>query len=128
MPPDVCAQKRLVLVADDDPDSREAIAEILHIEGFAVVMAGNGKQALELARAANPSVVLLDLMMPIVSGLDFLRYRKARPELAKIPVIVVSAVIDLKLGAEAHGADAILQKPVDIVRLVNLIKQFSAGG
>jgi CheY-like chemotaxis protein len=123
---DSSSEKALVLVVDDDPDTREAMTELLQIQGFAVLAAGNGREALELLKVENPSVVLLDLMMPVISGWEFLRYRKAQPELAKIPVIVTSAVIDRAAGAHAEGADEILLKPVDIEKLLKLVKRFSA--
>src|SRR5215469_13688517 len=126
MPSDAFAEKPLVLVVEDSEDTREAMAEILQIEGFAVSTAENGQQALEVLRGENPCVVLLDLMMPIMSGWEFLRYRKERQELAKIPVIVISAMMDEAAGARAEGADEFLRKPMDIPTLVNVVKRLSA--
>jgi two-component system, chemotaxis family, chemotaxis protein CheY len=120
------SQTLLVLVVDDDPDARDAMAELLQLQGFSVLAAGNGHEALEVLKVENPNVVLLDLMMPVVSGWEFLRRRKAHPELARIPVIVTSAVIDRVVGAQAEGADAVLLKPINIEKLLNLVKQLSA--
>jgi CheY-like chemotaxis protein len=119
---------RLVLVVDDDQDAREAMAELLQIQGYEVLAAGNGQEALELLKVENPCVVLLDLMMPVISGWEFLRHRKAQPKLAKIPVIVTSAVIDRAASAHAEGANEVLLKPVDIEKLLKLVRRFSAKG
>jgi CheY-like chemotaxis protein len=124
MQPDPHSEKHLVLVVDDDRDVCDAMTEFLRIQGFAVLSAGNGQEALDLLKVENPCVVLLDLMMPVISGWDFLRYRKGQPELAKIPVIVTSAVIDRVQDAHAEGADGILLKPVNIDKLVKLVKRF----
>ena len=125
MESDLCSQKALVLIVDDDQDGREALTEFLQIQGFAVLAAANGQEALELLKVENPCVVLLDLMMPVISGWEFLRHRKAQPELSRIPVIVTSAVIDRAESAHAEGADEVLLKPVDTERLVKLVKRFS---
>ena len=125
MESDSISETPLVLVVDDDPDAREAMAELLQIQGFAVLAAGNGHEALELMKVENPRVVLLDLMMPVLSGWEFLRRRKAQPELARIPVIVTSAVIDRAVGAQADGADAVLRKPIDIEKLMKLVRRLS---
>jgi len=127
MPPDALANRPLILVVEDDQDTLEAIATILDIEGFKVLTAGNGQEALELLKTHNPGVVLLDLMMPVLSGWEFLRHRRMQPQLAKIPVILTSAVIDGATGAQAEGADAVLRKPVDIAQLVGLVRRLSAG-
>jgi CheY-like chemotaxis protein len=125
MESDLTSERARVLVVDDDQDAREAMTELLQIQGFRVVEACNGQEALDLMMAENPSVVLLDLMMPVLNGWEFLRRRKAQPQLARIPVIVTSAVIDRAVGAEAEGADEVLVKPLDIERLVKLVKHFS---
>ena len=80
-----------VLVVDDDASIRRLIIAALRREGYAFVEAANGKEALEIMRRNPPSVVLLDLMMPILSGWDVLRERSRDPELLQIPVILVSA-------------------------------------
>jgi CheY-like chemotaxis protein len=124
MDSDSCSQKRLVLIVDDNEDAREALAEIFQIDGFAVLTAANGQEALELLKIEHPCVVLLDLMMPVMNGWEFLRRRKAQPELAKIPVIVISAVLDRAAGAQAAGADAVLIKPMNLDNLATLVNDF----
>jgi CheY-like chemotaxis protein len=108
-----------VLVVDDESDIREAVAELLEDEGYDVIDAGDGAEALRMARQYHPSVVLLDLMMPGMSGWEFCAKRKDDPELAHIPVIVLSAL------GRVQGLDAVgyLQKPFELDDLLTAVRQ-----
>jgi CheY-like chemotaxis protein len=82
----------LVLVVDDDIEVRECIRFLLMDEGFRVESASNGREALDLMlNGLRPSVIVLDLMMPVMSGQEFLAQLAREPELRAIPVVVVSA-------------------------------------
>jgi CheY-like chemotaxis protein len=82
-----------VLVVEDDPDLREMMEQLLHLEGFAPLTAPNGREALNLLDAGAPvKVILLDLMMPVMDGWEFRRQQRANPKLAHIPVVVMSAI------------------------------------
>jgi CheY-like chemotaxis protein len=108
-----------ILVVDDERDIREAIAELLEEEGYDVEAAGDGAEALDKARACHPVVVLLDLMMPVMNGWEFRARQRGDPELASIPVIVVSA-----LGKVADvEAAAYLQKPFELDALLDAVKR-----
>src|SRR5690349_13013066 len=97
------SQPFLVLVAEDDDDLREALAELLDIHGFQVVSAVDGQHALEqLAQGPAPCAILLDWLMPRVNGESFLRERAESSALSSIPVFVVSAT-------HAPAADARIQ-------------------
>ena len=86
---------RRILVVEDDRDIRESLQDLLEVEGYAVTTAENGRDALEqLQRMDAPSVILLDLMMPVMSGDEFLRELRKDGALASIPVLVVSAWTD----------------------------------
>jgi CheY-like chemotaxis protein len=101
-----------VLVVDDDDAIREVIAEVLRDEGYEVICARNGLQALdELNKEHHPDLVLLDLMMPVMSGWEVLEQLQASDELSRIPVVVVSAMT-------APGVSEHLSKPVDLDRLL----------
>jgi CheY-like chemotaxis protein len=102
-----------VLVVDDDDAIREIMAEILRDEGYDVVCAGNGAQALNELRKEpeHTDLMLLDLMMPVMSGWELLEELQASSPLSRIPVIVVSAMT-------APGAWAHLSKPIDLDRLL----------
>ncbi len=113
-----------VLVVDDDPDIREALADLLIDRGLPVVTAMNGADALQVIRglAAPPSVVLLDIMMPVMDGYGFLDERRADPALSAIPVAVITA---------GHGVDharigeliPVLPKPLDVARLMETVRR-----
>ncbi len=104
--------RRVVLVVDDQPDVREAIAAALAISGYEVVEAANGAEALAyLHREPPPSLILLDLMMPILTGWGFLAERARDPALRSIPVLVVSGEPDVTERLAALDA-GYLQKPV----------------
>jgi len=104
------------------------IMAALRREGYAFSEAANGKEALESMRRERPDVVILDLMMPMVSGWDVLRERASDPELLSIPVIVVSANRSAELAsAMDKGICAFLPKPFDIVALTSLVRNCMTG-
>jgi sigma-B regulation protein RsbU (phosphoserine phosphatase) len=112
-----------VLVVDDDPSIRKMIVAALRRDGYDFMEAPNGRDALDLMRAEHPDVVVLDLMMPIVSGWEVLEERASEPELKKIPVIIVSANRDPEVGAAiGQGVCAFLPKPFDIGALSALVR------
>jgi len=112
-----------VLVVDDDASIRRLIIAALRREGYAFVEAANGKEALEIMRRNHPSVVLLDLMMPVLSGWDVLQERARDPELLQIPVILVSAARGAEIAqAVDKGIYAFLPKPFDIGALSALVR------
>jgi len=112
-----------VLVVDDDPNIRKMIIAALRREGYDFSEAPNGKEALEIMREQHPSVVVLDLMMPILSGWEVLQEREQDPALREIPVIIVSAN---RAPEIAHAVDkgicAFLPKPFDIAALSALVR------
>jgi CheY-like chemotaxis protein len=114
-----------VLVVDDDPSIRKMIIAALRRDRpeYTFVEAGNGRDALDVMRDQVPDVVVLDLMMPLVSGWDVLRERADDAELKKIPVIVVSANRDPEVAmAVQSGIGAFLPKPFDIGALSALVR------
>ena len=113
-----------VLITDDALFMRVTLKNILSKCGYEIVgEAANGKEALEIMRQEHPSVVVLDLMMPIVSGWDVLRERSTDPRLLSIPVIIVSANRGPELAtAMDKGICAFLPKPFDINALGSLVR------
>ena len=98
-----------VLVVDDDPNIRRMIVAALKRDGYEFLEAPNGREALDTMRAEHPNVVVLDLMMPILSGWDVLRERAGDDALRRIPVIVISANRDPEVAtAVAQGICAFL--------------------
>jgi DNA-binding response OmpR family regulator len=108
---------KTILVADDKANVRNLVREYLEAEGFRVVIAANGREALYAARAEKPDLILLDIMMPEMSGYDFLKtYRRER----ETPVILLTAKLDETdkvLGLEL-GADDYVTKPFGMKELV----------
>ncbi|HET9595778.1 MAG TPA: response regulator [Anaeromyxobacteraceae bacterium] len=113
---------RKVLVVEDDHLIREAIAEALDEEGFEVVEAANGKEALEKLHAEPASLVLLDLMMPVMDGWQFREAQLHDPAISEIPVVVLSAVKDDRVPAERH-----FSKPCDLDELLDTVWEFTGG-
>lgn len=113
---------RPILVVDDDADIRCTLTEFLEYEGYAVETARNGREALAYLRT-HPSalLVLLDLMMPVMDGFQFRIEQKKTPELASIPVVVMTAHAALKPGA--IDVPDVLSKPLDLDRLVDAIER-----
>ena len=112
-----------VLVVDDDPSIRRMIVAALKRDGYSFLEAANGRDALDIMRSEHPDVVVLDLMMPILSGWDVLQERQNEDELKRIPIIIVSANRDPELAtAVDSGICAFLPKPFDIGALSALVK------
>jgi CheY-like chemotaxis protein len=111
-----------VLVVDDDPAILEICSDLLQTEGYTVMVATNGQQALEQIRTDPPHVVLMDIMMPVLDGVEACRLVKANPATAEIPVVLMSARTNLtRQSQELASADALVAKPFDIDHLLNTI-------
>ena len=109
-----------VLLVEDEPAQREVLAYNLQAEGFQVTQASNGEEALMLVAEAAPDLILLDWMMPLVSGLEVCRRLKMRPETRGIPIIMLSArseEVDRVRGLET-GADDYVIKPYSLIELM----------
>ncbi len=118
----MAGHRHTVLVVDDDPDVREALATYLRTEGCLVVEAEDGEVALNaLARGVDPCIVLLDLMMPGVDGWQFRAAQRREQGVAGIPVAIVSAHPDPPEVGPGGFAQAYLQKPVDFDQLLGLV-------
>jgi CheY-like chemotaxis protein len=111
--------EKTVVVVEDEPDAAEMFAEMMRVNGFRVVKSYSSGPALGIITNELPDVVILDIMMPDISGLEVLRFMRREPKLADIPVIVVSAKSmpsDIKTGLDA-GASIYLTKPVGFLDL-----------
>ena len=116
--------QKKIIVADDEPDIVELVSFNLEQEGFSVKRAFNGRQALELVRAGKPDLVILDLMMPEINGMDVCRMIRGNAATADIPVIMLTAKsdqLDKILGLEI-GADDYLTKPFHVRELVARVR------
>ena len=113
-----------VLIVEDDADLRQMMAQVLNLEGFHAVTVANGREALEYLEdhRPKPDLILLDLNMPVMDGWEFRRKQRANPNVADVPVIVVSALDPSRV--EDVAADAFLKKPLDFDRLLQLVHDY----
>lgn len=109
-----------MLVVEDDRDIREAVSAMLEAEGYVVLTAENGEEALGILARGQPCVVLLDLMMPVMNGWDFMRAMKEDRRLEDIPVVVCSAYTE----RPATGVRRVLKKPLDVNKLLAAVAEY----
>jgi CheY-like chemotaxis protein len=121
--------RKSVFIVDDDLDIREILAETLVEKGFDVTTAANGDEALRVLRtmSVRPSVILLDLMMPIMDGYQFLEQRCLDPTIACIPVAIVTAGHGVDRARLGDGLE-IIRKPFDVPRLVGILHTLGSIG
>lgn len=117
--------QKTVMIIEDEPEAAELFGEMMRVNGFRVLKMFSSAPAIPMIIQEKPDVIILDIMMPDISGLEVLRYMRREPELVSIPVIVVSAKSmpgDIKVGLEA-GASMYLNKPVGFLELKQAVEQ-----
>ena len=119
-------------MVDDEPDILTFVRLALEDEGYGVVTASNGTEALEVLQATNPSLILLDLRMPGMDGREFVhayreRESQARPEARLVPIIVVTASRLPEVDPEEMGASGVLHKPFEVDRLLESVARYVRG-
>lgn len=122
--------QRTVVVIEDEPDAAELFAEMMQNIGYEVVISLSSTSALALVSSYKPAAVILDIMMPEITGLELLKSIRKLPDLAQTPVVLVSALSlpsDIKNGLAA-GASAYLPKPVGFDELKQTIDKVVAAG
>jgi DNA-binding response OmpR family regulator len=121
-----------ILIVDDDEETREMLAALLAIQGFHTISAEDGLEALHLLRSVRrraphiPCLVLLDLMMPRLSGDEFRRAQLGDPAVAGVPVAVMSGASDAEAHGQSLGAVATLTKPFDLDVLLEVVRRYCA--
>lgn len=111
-----------ILIVEDDADIREVLVQVLEFEGYQVVSAENGREALDRLNIGEPpGLILLDLMMPVMDGWRFRDAQLQDPKLAGIPVVVLSADGNLQQKASIIHAAGYLKKPVELETLLNTV-------
>ena len=111
-----------ILVVEDHADLRDLLAVLLESEGFTVQTATNGVEALQCLDRARPSLILLDLMMPVMSGDEFRERQLADPRHCDVPVICMTAAHDGAARAARLNADEYFQKPLDFDQLLTVVR------
>jgi two-component system, chemotaxis family, chemotaxis protein CheY len=122
----VRASQRLVLVVDDDPDILQTLGLCLSSEGYRVLMAANGKEALDILESEHPSVILLDLMMPVMDGWQFVAELEHRGR-RDVPLLILSADRSVQGHARQLRASGHLAKPFDLEELLGKVQQLTSG-
>jgi CheY-like chemotaxis protein len=113
-----------LLIVEDNDMIREMFAMVLSDAGFSVITADDGYAGLDRARAERPDLILTDVEMPNLDGIQMIERLRQEPELQRIPVLVVSALhTNLLMKAVAVGASKVMQKPVELTLLIRIIKQ-----
>lgn len=115
-------QQRDILIVEDDLDIREVVVDILRLEGLPTAVADNGAEALQYLKNHNkPCMVLLDMMMPVMNGRQFLDVFRSQPGNDDIPVVIISAVAD---RVDISGANDTIKKPLDLNRLLEVVSKY----
>ena len=126
-------KEKSIVVVEDERDTAEMFGEMMNLLGYDVHKCYGGARAVAVISEKKPAAVVLDVMMPDLSGLEVLRYMRRDPRLAHIPVVIVSAKglsTDIKSGLDA-GASSYLTKPVSFADLKNAVEgaiQIAAEG
>ena len=110
-----------ILVVDDEEPLRNTLTEALELEGYAVRSASNGAEACELVRHFRPSAIVLDLMMPVMNGWEFLEHCRRDTDCSATPVLVISAHSKLPQEAANLGVKACIAKPFDLDVLLGAV-------
>ena len=111
-----------ILVADDEREIRNLLDDFLQGEGYEVVLAADGEQALQLAETESPQAIVMDIKMPGLDGIEVCKRLKERKQTKFIPVIIITGFEDNKLAALDMGADDFVNKPFDMVELSIRVK------
>ncbi len=120
---------KTVMIVEDNELNMKLFHDLLEAHGFRTVETRSGVEAVELARAHRPDLIIMDIQLPEISGLDVTRKLKADPELRSIPVVAVTAFA-MKGDEErirAGGCEAYLSKPISVTQFLSTVRQYVGG-
>ncbi|MEO8286077.1 MAG: response regulator [Chloroflexota bacterium] len=112
----------MILVVEDDESILSALIDILELEGYQVETATDGAKGLDRLEHAEPTLILLDMRMPVLNGWDFARIAKERG--SKVPILVMTAAQDARRWAQEIGADGYIPKPFHLPDLLDAVERF----
>ena len=116
-----------VLVVEDDPDIRQAMAELLEDDGYECLLAEHGLDALETLRRRTPSLVLTDLLMPVMNGVELIARLRTDARWSSLPIVVMTAAGERIIGVDLETLNVpVLRKPVDIRSLAQVLARHSS--
>ena len=120
---------KLILIVDDEPKNLTLLRDLLQVSGYSTIEATDGKQGVELARAKKPDLILMDIQMPVMDGLDATRILKAEAATRNIPVLALTSYA--MKGDEGRileaGCDGYLAKPYNIQELLKEVAKYLPG-
>jgi two-component system phosphate regulon response regulator PhoB len=119
------ASPKKIVIVEDEPSVADVLGEMMRLSGYQVVKIHSSTSAMSVIRTELPDAILLDMMMPDISGIEVLRFMRREPSLKHIPVVIVSArsmPSDIQAGMEA-GASAYLPKPVGLTELLETVAE-----
>ena len=114
-----------ILVVDDDPNILDVVSELLDMEGYRVTTAANGAEALRVVEQQLPSLVLLDMRMPVLDGWGFAKELRARG--VTLPILVMTAAQNARMWAEEIGAQGYVAKPFEVPALLDAVEKLRAN-
>ncbi|QRG05227.1 response regulator [Xanthobacter dioxanivorans] len=120
---------KTVMIVEDNELNMKLFHDLLEAHGYRTVETRSGVEAVDLARAHRPDLIIMDIQLPEISGLDVTRKLKADPELRAIPVVAVTAFA-MKGDEErirAGGCEAYLSKPISVAKFLETVRQFAGG-
>lgn len=117
---------KLILIIEDDPKSLKLVRDLLQVSGYATIEAADGKQGIELARSRKPDLILMDIQLPVMDGLEATRILKSDVNTRHIPIICVTSYAMKGDEEKAYqaGCDAYITKPYDIKELVAKVAEY----
>jgi CheY-like chemotaxis protein len=121
---DLSSTGATILIAEDHLDSRDAMRALLEAFGFRVVVAVDGRQAVEIALEQRPDLILMDIMMPELDGFEATRQLRQRAETQQTPIIAVTAMEGAQRLALQAGANDYVRKPIDIRGLIAKVQSW----
>jgi len=117
---------KTILVVDDDDSTVELLAQLLELEGYTVLTASNGKEALESASRTVPGLIVTDQMMPVMTGAELFRALKSSPRLRQVPVILITSAPPAA-ARDLHWAE-LIRKPLDLEALLRSVHRVLREG
>lgn len=121
--------KKVVLVVEDNERNRKLVRTILTFRGFEVVECEDGTPSLELAKAHKPSLILMDIELPVMNGIEALKRLRADPETAAIPVVAVTASVTTgeRERVTSAGFNGYMSKPIDVQAFSEMVDKMTGA-
>ncbi|MEX2572456.1 MAG: response regulator [Gemmatimonadota bacterium] len=126
--PERAQAPRSILIAEDNPDSRDALRALLEAYGFRVLEAENGQEAVHRGIDLKPDLVLMDIMMPVMDGLEATRTLRSSQVFRQVPILALTAMAGSREMALDAGCDDHLAKPIDVPTFLSTIRQWLENG